>query len=932
MKSFARSGRQFGRNQCSNKSSFRPAVSLALTFVLAVSLIGGWAGATRAEAAINSAVIDPALASAMRQGAGPFQVIVTFRGESAPGLAEVAALGLSGVGRAVTFQALPMAGAVATSQQISALAARPEVRSIWLNRRLEYDNAEATVLTGVDRAREDAEFTAKNGSLPVNGRGVTVLVNDSGVDGTHPDLVNNVDGNVAAQGGFLTEVTGGIVPATYVEGLDNTDVGGGHGTHVAGILAGTGAGAGDQKYEGVAPGARIVGFSSGAGLFLLNVLGGFDYALKNRERHNIRVVTNSWGDTGDVGTDFNPDDPTNVATKLLNDRGVVIVFSAGNSGPNSGTITGNFKKAPWVICVASSDKKRVLANSSSRGVKDKVVTVRGSDGQLYVSEDRPTVTAPGVRIVSARAAGSSLSPLSAANDATGIAPENLAYYTTLSGTSMAAPHVAGIVSLMLDANPALTPAVIKSIIQDTADLMPTYEAWQVGAGFVNAYDAVASSFDVKLRKPKCNQKNPCTGARTTVAVIDSGINPYHGFFHAGGEPYAAQAPSAVTPEVLAAFGIDAAHQIQLTRTGDPAADYAADKARVWDQIKQGELYWFKGTNIIATTFDPGTRPILPDDSADTHGVGTTAAVVRANPESVILFVEGITDASETFAFTHPEVDIVTTSYGFPGSLPLPFHLKNSYTGVVKNGKLHFGAADNSPALSPPDGTSGPWWSIGIAGFQEATTGTNPADPGSEGRQIVSGSLPDFVADFTQVLPYCDTCQTGGMSRASGTSFATPRSAGTMSKILLEARRALRHAGGIRRLADGTAVMVQGADRVITNWQLRRALESGAYYPSVYQFTPTTTGTYNITSVPVLDPAPWAQVGWGAITPDPAHQVIEQTLAHLAIRGEITRYKDYAACQFMSAQIRARHLYWDNVAIESESWMQGGSDPFIYCGQ
>src|SRR5687767_12127510 len=164
---------------------------------------------------------------------------------------------------------------------------------------------------------------------------------------------------------------------------------------------------------------------------------------------------------------------------------------------------------------------------------------------------------------------------------------------------------------------------------------------------------------------------PSGPPRVVVADLDSGINVYHSFFYAGGEAYKTAAPSSVTPEVLAAFRIDAAHQIQLTRTGDFAADYAADVARVWSQIKTGEPYWFKGTNVIAVSFSPGARPVLPDDDADTHGFGTAAAVLRANPEAIVLFVEGISDASEHYAFTHPEVDVVTTSYGVPGSVPVP---------------------------------------------------------------------------------------------------------------------------------------------------------------------------------------------------------------------------------------------------------------------
>ncbi|HEX8559511.1 MAG TPA: hypothetical protein VF668_15520 [Pyrinomonadaceae bacterium] len=432
-----------------------------------------------------------------------------------------------------------------------------------------------------------------------------------------------------------------------------------------------------------------------------------------------------------------------------------------------------------------------------------------------------------------------------------------------------------------------------------------------------------------------------TGAgapRVVVADIDSGVNVYHSFFYAGGELYQRAAPSSVTPEVLAAFGIDAAHQIELTRTGDFAADYAADKARVWDGLRPGEPYWFKGSNVIAVSFVPGSRPVLPDDDADTHGFGTASAVLRANPEAIVLFVEGISDASEHYAFTHREVDVVTTSYGMPGSVPLPSavsggpytHLNDSFRGVVTMGKLHFGASDNSPALSPPDGTSGPWWSIGVAGFQEATA-EGGDDPGSEGREVVSGSLPDFVADFTQRLPYCADCEAGGYSSVSGTSFATPRSAGTASRIILEARRALGHAGGMNYSRPGEPAMVVGASgRRVNNWQVRRALEQAAYYPRQQDYKLTTTAS-GLTSLPVLDPAPWATVGWGVITPAPEHQVVEQALAFLKVRGSVLKYKDQNACAFMTAQIQARHLFWDSW-IDSQSNGYAGGDPYIYCGQ
>jgi serine protease AprX len=375
---------------------------------------------------------------------------------------------------------------------VAALAASPDVVSLWLNRPLAYDNASSTALTGVDAVRADEKLTKRNGNLPVAGHGVTVLVNDSGVDGGHldhrfgPHLVQNVEAATNLNS------TSELAPVVYVEDVENTDATGGHGTHVAGIVGGNGFRS-NGKYEGVAPGAKLVGYGSGAGLAILDVLGGFDYAIANRDRYGIDVITNSWGDTDDACTPVDPAHPVTRATYDTFKAGIAVVFSAGNSGPDPCTISGNYKKAPWVISVAAGDAERALTDFSSRG------TAGGGgsfqlDGKTWTWEDRPTLTAPGNWIVSTRA----LSPVGAtgtpADVAFGLEPQYWPYYTTLSGTSMAAPHVAGVVALMLDANPALTPTQVKSILQATATPMPAYATWEVGAGYVDAYAAVKRAF------------------------------------------------------------------------------------------------------------------------------------------------------------------------------------------------------------------------------------------------------------------------------------------------------------------------------------------------------------------------------------------------------------------------------------------------------
>lgn len=410
--------------------------------------------------------------------------------------------------------------------------------------------------------------------------------------------------------------------------------------------------------------------------------------------------------------------------------------------------------------------------------------------------------------------------------------------------------------------------------------------------------------------------------RVVVAVIDSPSNPYHSFFNADGDLYDGEEPSSVTPEVLAEFGIGPSQVIELTRTGDFAADFAKDRAS-FDAIRRGEPYWFKGTNVIGISFSPNDKQRLrPDGTTSAHGVGTTAAVLTANPEAVVVVVEspsgslvppgfGTSPLGEQWAFSHPAVDLVSTSYGPPGSPPLGYHLNDSYEGVVTHGKLHFGAADNSPALSSVDATAGPWWSIGVAGYGEGS---------SEGRTLSSGSYPDVVGDFTQTLPYCRSCQSGTRS-VSGTSFATPRAAGTASRALLEARRTVGHLGGITS-ADGTPVMVSSEALTVSNWQLRRALEEAASYPTTAEYKPGA-------DAPVLDAAPWATTGWGAVTPDPGKGVVRETLAHLGLGAAPTRTKSAAACAFMTGNITARHAYWDLVAPYSQSRLTT-SDPYEYC--
>ncbi|MCA0983423.1 S8 family serine peptidase [Halobacillus yeomjeoni] len=477
---------------------------LLFSFIYPAGLIGAASGTERAE-------VDQHLKTKMETTDGLINVIVTFHGDQAPTKQQVDVLKTLGIDTGVTMQSLPIAGVLADADQIKELSSHPEVRSLYLNREVEFYNGDATHLTGVDKVRTDDWMRKANGGLPVTGNGIGVVVNDSGVDGTHPDLElgENLVQNVL--GTTNMPMSTGLAPVVYQEDVANTDTNSGHGTHVAGTVGGTGE-ASSGLYEGVAPGADLIGYGSGGGVLILDLVGGFDYAITQQSRYNIRVITNSWGSNDD----FFKDDPVNVATKKCFDRGITVLFAAGNAGPDEDT-HNPYAKAPWVISVAAGKKDGTLADFSSRGTRGVSETFE-VDGETWTWTDEPTVTAPGVDIISAR----TLSPVGVLNtnkDKDHIEAEHLPYYTMLNGTSMATPHVAGVVALMLEANPLLSPNEVKEIIGKTATNMPGREGYEVGSGYVNAYNAVDLAMNEEKDYGTTINKDRSFHASTSMDVI-----------------------------------------------------------------------------------------------------------------------------------------------------------------------------------------------------------------------------------------------------------------------------------------------------------------------------------------------------------------------------------------------------------------------------
>jgi serine protease AprX len=463
--------------------SLRPAAILVAAMMVLGLAIPAVASDHRAGATLAPAVSKWLEASAPDES---LEVIVTFRDKA--GMARLKEM----VGSLERLKSVPMALVTLSAADIREVAAWSETRSIWDNAELELHLDEGTRMVKADKV-----WAGERLARPYLGTGVGVAVLDTGVDTLHPDLPYGT--KVKKSFYIAANALGPGEPQEFVEGGRQTDTEHGHGTHVSSTIAGTGAASGG-RYTGVAPGADLYVFKVGAGASVLVwwAARAFDWVIQNSATYNIRVISNSWGGGG--GQDYNPDDSINILSKAAYDHGIVTVFSAGNGGgPNT---IGRNAVSPYVVSVGAANKDFSKASFSSTGRPGGDMT-RDANG-LY----RPTVTAPGVDI---NAAHSSMGAVMAQ----GLDPEN-PLYTTASGTSMSAPHVSGIVALMLEARPQLSAQNVIDILEGTAASMPDYEYWQVGAGFANALAAVKAAEKGQINFP------PSTKGKTPAYQLLAG--------------------------------------------------------------------------------------------------------------------------------------------------------------------------------------------------------------------------------------------------------------------------------------------------------------------------------------------------------------------------------------------------------------------------
>ncbi|HEV2811792.1 MAG TPA: S8 family serine peptidase, partial [Solirubrobacteraceae bacterium] len=235
--------------------------------------------------------------------------------------ADLGGLGLT----TATLRRLPFAIAVGNARALTRARRLDGVIRTSRNERLRFELDRSSNLVFGGAARRQAAYAAG-----FDGSGVNVAVIDTGVDGLHPDLRDRVVRNVKVVGadGLHDDVQGVFHHFVECPVACNTDTTSGHGTHVASIMAGTGA-ASAGHHRGVAPGAGIVSLAVGDGVAIFHALQAYDYLLLHPEL-KVAAVNNSYGPTG--GARFDARSPIAIGTKALHAAGIAVVFSGGNSG------------------------------------------------------------------------------------------------------------------------------------------------------------------------------------------------------------------------------------------------------------------------------------------------------------------------------------------------------------------------------------------------------------------------------------------------------------------------------------------------------------------------------------------------------------------------------------------------------------------------
>lgn len=375
---------------------------------------------------------SPMLLESVSAAAADEHIPVIVRYRAGMATAAIAARAVPADGRVGhVYRRIPARALALPAGEIAAYADDADVERVWPDLPVHTWLDDSVPLLQVPQVWADGH----------RGAGVKIAIVDTGIDTAHPDF----ESRIQASRDFT--------------GKGSVADGHGHGTHVAGIAAGSGA-AGSGIYVGVAPEALLYVakvLSDDGGGMMSDVMAGIEWAVDE----GAQVINLSLGAPGPG----DGDDALSVLCDAAVDEGVIICAAAGNAGPGASTV-GPPGVARKVITVGASDKSDGIASFSSRGPT--------ADGRT-----KPDVVLPGVSIVAARASGTGMG--SPVNDR----------YTSASGTSMATPHTTGAVALLLEAYPDLTPATVKDVLMRSAKDLGLDGNAQ-GAGRAQVYRAYAS--------------------------------------------------------------------------------------------------------------------------------------------------------------------------------------------------------------------------------------------------------------------------------------------------------------------------------------------------------------------------------------------------------------------------------------------------------
>ncbi|MDQ1523903.1 MAG: serine protease AprX, partial [Pyrinomonadaceae bacterium] len=468
-----------------NKGNYRlrlrraAALALLLAMCAGLGLIrhvpGGFAKENNIEA--KAGKISPEIKSLDKDFKA--DAILQLNGAMSPALSDFINKNLSLKETFGYFETYAVKGKVSVLME---LASFPEVSSVTIDKKVK-KLGHVSLTTGAQAAR------ALGGSQPYSGAGVGVAVLDSGVDTTHQSFLDTKAQKIS----FSKDFTG--------EG--RTDDPFGHGTHVASSIVG-GNHINRGAYGGIAPKAALVNLrvldSQGVGS-ISSVLRGLMWVASNRATYKIRVVNMS---LGGVAVDSYKKDPLCRAVRRLVNSGTVVIAAAGNSGKNlDGNKVYGAVHTPGIEPSAITVGATNTFGTDSRS--DDAVTSyssRGPTRSYWLDDDqirhydnvlKPNLVAPGNRLVWAQAKNNYIvtnHPELAVN----VPGAEMMY---LSGTSMAAPLVSGTVALMLQANPKLTPNLVRMILEYTAQPLPGHNVVEQGAGQLNVEGAVRLARSVR---------------------------------------------------------------------------------------------------------------------------------------------------------------------------------------------------------------------------------------------------------------------------------------------------------------------------------------------------------------------------------------------------------------------------------------------------